>query len=154
MRLEDVGVVFQDNNLIEEFTALENVSLPLIARGVPRKAAREAATDALTSVGLEGMEHRYPRLLSGGQQQRVGVARALVGGRRVLLADEPTGALDTDNSRALFAIFRQLCDQGTTIVIATHDPLVRDYADRAVSLRDGQISEDGQLRPGRGTHEE
>ncbi len=153
MRLGDVGVIFQDNNLIEEFSALENVALPLVAQGMARKVAREAASDALASVGLEGMEKRFPRLLSGGQQQRVGVARALVGGRSVLLADEPTGALDTDNSRALFAIFRRLCDEGTTVAIATHDPLIHEYADRVVYLRDGRITEDRDLQRERNTVE-
>lgn len=147
LRREDVGVVFQDNNLIQEFTARENVALPLIMGGVRRRDAHTAADDMLGVLGLEGLEGRAPRQLSGGQQQRVGIARALVGGRRVLLADEPTGALDTENSRAIFGLFAELASTGVTVVVATHDSLIEEYADRILVLRDGRLAED---RPAHG----
>ncbi|RKQ37228.1 ABC transporter ATP-binding protein [Kocuria tytonis] len=147
LRREDIGVVFQDNNLVQEFTARENVALPLIMGGVRRRDAHAEADDMLDVLGLEGLGGRAPRQLSGGQQQRVGIARALVGGRRVLLADEPTGALDTQNSRAIFGLFAELASTGVTVVVATHDSLIEEYADRILVLRDGRLVED---RPAHG----
>jgi len=137
MRLERVGVIFQDHNLIEEFSAVENVMLPLEALGARPAQAREHARAELERVGLAGLEERFPAELSGGQRQRVGIARALVGGRRLLLADEPTGALDSANSRALFELLRGICDQGTTVVLATHELTSRDFADVVYELHDG-----------------
>lgn len=139
MRLVDVGVVFQDDNLIPEFSALENVMLPLRARGWSATAAVELAQEYLVKVGLDGLGRRMPAQLSGGQKQRVGIARALVGGRRVLLADEPTGALDSETSRAVFELLGELAEQGVAVVVATHDPLVLEYAGRIVTVRDGQV---------------
>lgn len=139
LRLEDVGVVFQDHNLIPEFTSLENVMLPLRARGIGAAKARIQAGEWLSAVGLEGVGRRKPGELSGGQRQRVGIARALVGGRTILLADEPTGALDTDNSRAVFDLLRRFADRGVTVMVATHDPLVRESADRLIRLIDGRV---------------
>ena len=147
LRREDIGVVFQDNNLIQEFTARENVALPLIMGGAKRRDAHAEADDMLGVLGLEGLGGRAPRQLSGGQQQRVGIARALVGGRRVLLADEPTGALDTENSRAIFGLVAELCREGVTVVVATHDSLIEEFADRILVLRDGRLVED---RPAHG----
>ena len=142
LRREDVGVVFQDNNLVQEFTARENVALPLIVGGTSRREAHAEADRMLEALGLGGLGGRRPRQLSGGQQQRVGVARALVGGRQVLLADEPTGALDTENSRAIFSLFAQLCSAGVTVVTATHDGLIEEFAHRILVLRDGRLVED------------
>ncbi|RKF25567.1 ABC transporter ATP-binding protein [Micromonospora globbae] len=139
LRLETVGVVFQEHNLIEEFTAVENVALPSEARGVPAEAARSEATDQLRRVGLEGLDNRLPRQLSGGQRQRVGIARALTGQRAVLLADEPTGALDSAATQELFALIRSLCDQGVTAVVCSHDRRCRDYADTRYEIIDGRL---------------
>ncbi|MEW2386477.1 ABC transporter ATP-binding protein [Micromonospora sp. NPDC047707] len=139
LRLTSVGVVFQDHNLIEEFTARENVALPLEVTGVPFRGALAQADQQLARVGLEGLGGRLPSQLSGGQRQRVGIARALVGDRRVLLADEPTGALDSTNSRALFVLLRQLCDQGTLAVVCTHDMMCREYADTVYEMVDGRV---------------
>ncbi|MDQ3678928.1 MAG: ABC transporter ATP-binding protein [Actinomycetota bacterium] len=137
MRLQRVGVVFQDHNLIEEFSAVENVMLPLEAVGMSPARARETARAELERVGLAGLEERFPAELSGGQCQRVGIARALMGGRRILLADEPTGALDSVNSRALFELLRGICDEGTTVVLATHELMSREFADVVYELHDG-----------------
>lgn len=139
LRRETVGVVHQTDLLIEEFTAEENVALPLEARGVPVAEALRSAGDGLAVVGLAGHEQRLPRQLSGGQRQRVGIARALAGGRRALLADEPTGALDTENAAGIFRLFRDLSEQGALVVIASHDPACRDYATRLVEMRDGAV---------------
>lgn len=139
LRLETVGVVFQDHNLIEEFTAVENVALPSEARGVLAEAARSEAVDQLRRVGLEGLDNRLPRQLSGGQRQRVGIARALTGQRAVLLADEPTGALDSAATQDLFALIRVLCDQGVTAVVCSHDRRCRDYADTRYEIVDGRL---------------
>lgn len=138
-RLKNVGVVFQDDNLIEEFTALENVMLPLEALGVGAAAARSAAQELIRRVGLVGLEDRYPGQLSGGQQQRVGIARALVGDRSVVLADEPSGALDSTSSKELYGLLRQLADGGATVVVATHDPQVREIADVSHRMLDGRL---------------
>lgn len=140
VRLDSVAVVFQDDNLLEEFTAVENAALPLLVRGVDRVQAQARAEQALAQVGLGELGGRLPRRLSGGQRQRVGVARALAGGHQVLLADEPTGALDSVNSRRLFGLLRELCDrQGTAVVIATHDPLAREYANAVATMTDGRL---------------
>ncbi|MER7420732.1 ATP-binding cassette domain-containing protein [Micromonospora peucetia] len=139
LRLRTVGVVFQDNNLIEEFTAVENVALPLEARGVATAEAKAAALEQLSRVGLAGLENRLPRQLSGGQRQRVGVARALTGQRAVLLADEPTGALDSEATQDLFALIRALCDEGILAVVCSHDPRCRTYADTLYEVIDGRL---------------
>jgi ABC-type lipoprotein export system ATPase subunit len=140
IRLHDVGVVFQDHHLIDEFTALENVMLPLEARGLPVAQARSEALHQLELVGLSGLHDRTPSKLSGGQRQRVGIARALIGGRRLLLADEPTGSLDSANSSSIFALLRQLCDQGATVVLATHEAASRQFADAVFEMQDGHLT--------------
>ncbi|MGW0839345.1 ABC transporter ATP-binding protein [Streptomyces sp. NPDC002787] len=139
LRLRTVGVVFQEHNLIEEFSAVENVALPLEACGFPVAEAREQALAELARVGLAGLEDRLPWQMSGGQRQRVGVARALTGQRSVLLADEPTGALDSTTTRELFELFRKLCDDGVLAVICSHDPRCRDFADTVYEVVDGRL---------------
>lgn len=142
LRLESIGVVFQEHNLLDELTAAENVMLPLLARRMPKKVARDEAHTVLSLVGIDGLGDRRPREMSGGQRQRVGIARAFAGGRRLLLADEPTGALDAANSAALFDELRRVCDEkGFAAVVATHDPLARSRADRVLSMLDGTVSD-------------
>jgi len=139
LRLESVGVVFQDHNLIEELSAAENVALPLEVAGQRSSEAITDAGRALAGVGIGDLVERLPAQLSGGQRQRVGIARALAGSRRILLADEPTGALDTDNTERLFELIRKMCDDGHTAVVATHDHLAKNYADEVHELVDGGI---------------
>ena len=141
IRLHHIAVVFQANNLLSEFGAVENVMLPLLVRGTPRPAALQLAGEALESLGLAALAERRPATLSGGQRQRVGIARALAGRQQLLLADEPTGALDSENSRQLFTMMRKLCDEsGTAVVLATHDPLAQGYADSVYSMTDGVVT--------------
>lgn len=141
LRLNHIGVVFQSNNLLPEFTAEENVALPLMVRGLSRTKAKAAAKVALTSVGLPDLGDRLPERMSGGQRQRVGIARALAGEQELLIADEPTGNLDSENSRQLFSLMRDLCDdRGTAVVLATHDPLAREFADSVYHLVDGVVA--------------
>ena len=140
-RLNRIGMVFQHDNLIEEFTAAENVAFPLELRGLARTEIDSEVEQMLTLVGLEGMADRWPQELSGGQQQRVGIARALAGGRGLLIADEPTAALDSTNSEALFTLFKELSAQGVTVILASHDPLAHRFASRVVEMVDGGISE-------------
>ncbi|RRD45808.1 ABC transporter ATP-binding protein [Tessaracoccus sp. OH4464_COT-324] len=138
-RLEHIGVVFQDHNLLDPFTATENVMLPLQALGVDDTTARAEAAAALARVGIQELGDRRPRNMSGGQRQRVGIARCLVGGRKLVLADEPTGALDSENSRRLFELLASLAADGTAVLSATHDPLARDFASRTIEMRDGSL---------------
>ena len=142
VRLEAKGIVFQDNNLIAEFNAIENVMLPLRARGWSRQTAELASQQLLSDVGLTGLELRRPVALSGGQKQRVGIARGLAGGRQILLADEPTGALDSESSQSVFELLKGIAGDGVAVVVATHDPIVMDYAGRVISIRDGCIVSD------------
>ncbi len=140
LRLRSIGIVFQDNNLLDELTAAENVALPLEAAGVNRREAASAALAGLERVGLVGLGERLPADMSGGQCQRVGIARAVIGSRRILLADEPTGALDSRNTRALFEQVARLCAEGMTAIVATHDMTVLEHADVAYELTDGQLA--------------
>lgn len=139
LRRETLGVVHQSHLLIEEFTAAENVALPAEARGVGTAAAVAEAEALLETVGLTGYGHRYPMELSAGQRQRVGIARALSGGRRILLADEPTGSLDSRNAMAIFELLASLADQGTLVIVASHDQACRAMASRSVEMFDGKI---------------
>jgi putative ABC transport system ATP-binding protein len=141
IRLRSIGVVFQDDNLIQEFTAAENVSFPLELMGWSSGISAEVG-HWLERVDLSGLEDRLPAELSGGQRQRVGIARALVGSRSVLMADEPTGALDTANSLSLYRLLRDLADEGATVVMASHDPAAREYATRHLAMMDGRVLED------------
>lgn len=140
-RLTRIGVVFQHDNLIEEFTAAENVAFPLELRGRTQAEIDSEVEQMLAQVGLDGMADRWPQELSGGQQQRVGIARALAGGRGLLIADEPTAALDSTNSEALFALFKELSAQGVTVILASHDPLAHRFASRVVEMVDGGMRE-------------
>jgi putative ABC transport system ATP-binding protein len=142
-----IGFVFQNFNLIPRTSALENAQLPLFYRGLSLKEQRNQAAAALRRVGLAGREHHYPAQLSGGQQQRVAIARALVTAPALLLADEPTGNLDTESSREIMAILEQLNRQDQiTVVVVTHDPNVAAYATRRILLQDGCILEDRATR--------
>jgi len=141
-RLQNVGVVFQDNNLIPEFTLRENVELPLRVMGWAAVKARDAATEAMRALEIEDLVDRYPHQASAGQRQRCGFARAVVGDRSVILADEPTGALDTATAAQLFALVAELCvSRGVLALVATHDPAVGRFAHRTITITDGRLSE-------------
>lgn len=139
LRLRTVGVVFQEYNLLEEFTAAENVALPLEASGIGRTSAHNEAVRQLARVGLSGLEARLPSQMSGGQRQRVGVARALTGHRAILLADEPTGSLDSTSTSEFFTLVRTLCDEDTLAIVCSHDPRCQDFADTVYEVTDGQL---------------
>lgn len=142
LRLWELGVVFQDDNLLQELTAVENVALPLRARGVRRRQALQAAAEQLALLGIDDLAGRRPNQMSGGQQQRVGIARALVGDKQVLLADEPSGSLDRAATADVFQALREVADSGAAALVATHDPAVHDWADRLVQVFDGDLTED------------
>ena len=147
LRNSTIGFVFQNFNLLPRETALENVALPLLYGGVGRKERLRRAREALESVGLGERLTFYPTQLSGGQKQRVAIARAMVSQPKLLLADEPTGALDTASGRQIMELFRQLNQQqGVTIVMITHEPEIAACADRTLYIRDGRISEGGEGR--------
>jgi putative ABC transport system ATP-binding protein len=140
LRLQSqVGFVFQELNLLRDLTAIENVALPLELAGMSVRKARAAAEDALSRVGAADLASAFPADVSGGEQQRVAIARALIGERRVLLADEPTGALDSLAGELVMRLIRSRCEGGATAVIATHDAGVAAVADRVVFLRDGAV---------------
>ncbi|MFC9730969.1 ABC transporter ATP-binding protein [Streptomyces roseolus] len=139
LRRRSVGYVFQDYNLIPALTAAENVSLPRELDGMSARKARVEALAALEEMGLGHLADRFPDEMSGGQQQRVAIARALVGDRRLVLADEPTGALDSETGESVLALLRARCDAGAAGVLVTHEPRFAAWADRVVFLRDGAI---------------
>jgi putative ABC transport system ATP-binding protein len=150
VRNRRIGFVFQHFNLLARTSARENVELPLVYAGVPVAEQRERANAALAAVGLAGREDHMPSQLSGGQQQRVAIARALVNGPSLVLADEPTGNLDTETSVEIMQLFTRLHrEQGVTIVLVTHEPDIADYADRRITFRDGHVVSD--VRAGRPT---
>ncbi|MEU6309605.1 ABC transporter ATP-binding protein [Streptomyces sp. NPDC047014] len=139
LRRRSIGYVFQDYNLIPALTAAENVALPLELDGTSARKARAAALAALTEMNLGVLADRFPDEMSGGQQQRVAIARALVGDRRLVLADEPTGALDSETGESVLALLRSRCDAGAAGVLVTHEPRFAAWADRVVFLRDGSV---------------
>jgi putative ABC transport system ATP-binding protein len=139
LRRKRVGYVFQDLNLLASLTAVENVALPLELDGVGVRKARRVALDAMSEVELDGLAERFPDELSGGQQQRVAIARALIGERRLILADEPTGALDSQTGEAVLRLLRSKVDDGAAGVLVTHDARHAAWADRVVFLRDGSV---------------
>lgn len=134
-----VGYVFQQFNLLPSLTAAENISLPLELDGMKPVEARRLAEKALEEVEMAGMADRYPDQLSGGEQQRVAIARGLIGPRSVLLADEPTGALDEATSESILKLLRSRCDAGAAALMVTHEPAYAAWADRVVRLRDGRV---------------
>jgi putative ABC transport system ATP-binding protein len=139
LRRRSIGYVFQDFNLLPGLTAGENVALPLELDGTRARAARRAAGEVLEQLGLSDRAGRFPDELSGGERQRVAIARAVVGERRLLLADEPTGALDSINGEGVIRLVRQACTRGVAGVIVTHDAQLASWADRVVFLRDGRM---------------
>ncbi|MBZ5592685.1 MAG: ABC transporter ATP-binding protein [Acidobacteriia bacterium] len=142
IRNREIGFIFQAFNLIGDLTVFENVELPLIYRHVPAVERRKMVRDALERVGMAHRQKHYPSQLSGGQQQRVAVARALAGEPSILLADEPTGNLDSANGEAVIEILRSLHRAGATICMVTHDPRYACYADRTVRIFDGRVVEE------------
>jgi putative ABC transport system ATP-binding protein len=144
LRRRTVGYVFQDLNLLAGLTARENVAIPLELDGRPIGEATTAAEAALESVGLANLAERFPDDLSGGEQQRVAIARALVGGRQILLADEPTGALDSITGESVMRLLRAHCDRGGTAILVTHDAAHAAWADRVVFLRDGRLVDEAR----------
>ena len=141
MRNRKIGFVFQSFNLIPKLTAEENVELPLIYQGVPRAERRDRVEAALARMELQRRAKHLPTELSGGQQQRVAIARAIVTNPSLILADEPTGNLDSRTSEEIMEVFRELHSQGNTIVLITHDNDVARQAERIVHIRDGKLSE-------------
>jgi putative ABC transport system ATP-binding protein len=148
IRNQKIGFIFQNFNLLTKLTAIENVELPLIYSGVSSKERRELAIESLTKVGLKERAGHLPTQLSGGQQQRVAIARALVGNPSILLADEPTGALDTKTSAEILQLMKELNEAGNTIILITHDLSIAKQAKRMVRIQDGQLFENEGERIG------
>jgi putative ABC transport system ATP-binding protein len=144
IRSREIGFIFQSFHLLQKQTALENVELPMIYANVKEKERRERAMEALKKVGLADKMHHYPNQMSGGQQQRVAIARAIVNNPTILLADEPTGALDQKTGVQVMDLFHALNDEGRCIIMITHDAKIAAHAKRIVRILDGNISE-GQL---------
>lgn len=134
-----ISFVFQNFALMEKYTAYENIELPLINKRVPAKERRNKVRDAASRLGIEAQLRKLPKQMSGGQQQRVALARALASGADIILADEPTGALDKKTGIELMEILKELNSRGKTIIIVTHDPTVAEYAERIITISDGRI---------------
>ena len=155
IRCQKIGFVFQGFNLLSRTSALENVELPMLYLGVPTRERDQRAMEALAAVGLAGREQNHPNQLSGGQQQRVAVARSLVNNPALILADEPTGNLDSRTSVEVMEIFQRLNrERGITLVLVTHEPDIADYAQRVVVFKDGRIKKDYQIEEQRDAAEE
>jgi putative ABC transport system ATP-binding protein len=155
IRCQKIGFVFQGFNLLSRTSALENVELPMLYAGVETSVRNQRAMEALAAVGLAGREQNHPNQLSGGQQQRVAVARALVNDPALILADEPTGNLDSRTSVEVMEIFQRLNrERGITLVLVTHEPDIAQYAQRVVVFKDGKISKDYQIENPRDAEEE
>ena len=150
-RRENIGFVFQNFALIDHNTVLENVILPLQAMNVSRREAVKKADRLLDRMGIAEMKHKYPSQISGGQKQRVAIARALVADPKIILADEPTGALDADTAEEIMQIFQEIYAQGKTVVIVTHDDKIAAKTNRLIRLEKGTIVEDKPLAGERGT---
>jgi putative ABC transport system ATP-binding protein len=147
LRRRAIGYVFQDYNLLAGLTAAENVSLPLELDGVPARKARAAGMAALEQLGLAGRAGHYPDQLSGGERQRASIARAVVGERRLLLADEPSGALDSANGEAVMELIRAACTRGVAAVVVTHDAHLASWASQIVSISDGHLVSPASHKP-------
>ena len=143
IRNREIGFIFQNSQLLPRLNALRNVEMPLIYAGIAPKERRRRAMEMLDRVGLSDRMYHYPNQLSGGQQQRVAIARALVGNPNLLLADEPTGALDQKTGKQVMQLFQELSDEGRTIVMITHDMNIAAYARRVVHIIDGELTEGG-----------
>lgn len=139
IRNKQIGFIFQNFNLLSKLNAVENVEVPLLYRGMNEKECRKLAMEYIEKVGLKGREHHRPNQLSGGQQQRVAIARALVGNPKILLADEPTGALDSKTSKEIMELIKELHKQGQTIILITHDHKIAEQAERVVTIEDGKL---------------
>ncbi|ABY91517.1 MAG: ABC transporter related [Caldanaerobacter subterraneus] len=147
LRCSEIGFVFQNFNLLQKMTALENVELPMIYKGVPTKERRQRAEMLLEMVGLKERMHHRPNELSGGQQQRVAIARALANNPHLILADEPTGNLDSKSGSEIMKIIKELNERGNTVVLITHDPNIAAQAKRIVRIKDGRILENEVVTP-------
>ena len=147
IRNEEIGFIFQGFNLISSLSALENVELPLVYRGMPKQERREISQQALERVGLGSRINHLPAEMSGGQQQRVAVARAIAAKPPVILADEPTGNLDTKSTKEVMAILHELKDEGRTVIVITHDNEIAEEAERVIRIRDGKVVDD-YINPG------
>ncbi|ETT46662.1 ABC transporter ATP-binding protein [Paenibacillus sp. FSL P4-0338] len=145
IRNEKIGFIFQNFNLLPKLSAVENVELPLIYRGMSHRERREIARNALVRVGLESRMNHRPSELSGGQQQRVAIARALAGTPPILLADEPTGALDSKTGKEVLQMIKELNEQGHTIILITHDLEIAEQAKRVIRIQDGDLVEDRKV---------
>ena len=142
IRNEKIGFIFQKYHLIQTYNVMQNIIMPLLVRGMTQKEAEEASLETIRMLGLEERMHHKPRELSGGQQQRVAIARALVGEPAILLADEPTGALDQTSGKEVLKLFHRLHEMGNTIVMITHDLGVAQHAQRIVRIVDGELLEE------------
>jgi putative ABC transport system ATP-binding protein len=153
LRRSSVGYVFQELNLLAGLTAAENVALPLELDGIRARVARAEAQAMLAVVGMGAVGDRFPASMSGGEQQRVAVARALIGKRRLVLADEPTGALDSAAGEAIIGLLRERCNHGAAVVLVSHEPRYAAWADRVVYLRDGSILDETAAAPAIGVRD-
>jgi len=139
-RQKNIGFIFQAYHLMPMMTALENVSMPLIFRGIPKRRRKAIAKEVLDTVGLSGYDNRKPTQMSGGQQQRVGIARALAGTPKIIFADEPTGNLDTNTTKEVMSlIIKKVKENNQTLILVTHDRIIAEYADKILTIEDGNI---------------